>query len=172
MNHAQKRILLSLVLIAIAVGAFVIGMSVINSNAPSPQVTSMAMTIDPTILSNMTQVADATPLSSEDAEQFLTFQEQVEACDDYDAERREQMLQHVGWLVDPAEIPPDVMLAIGTNPQGGLIFGMASYTQIQWRLLDRPAESCLVDIGRDLNVLLEAFGRQRLTIYDEIDNGQ
>jgi len=127
----------------------------------------MAMTVDPSILANMTQVANATPLSDVDAEKYVSLREQVNACDDYDEQRKSQMLQHIEWMIDPSEIPADVMLAFGTNQQESLVFGMASFTQIQWRLLERPADSCLIDIGRDLNGLLEVYGRPIITIYDE-----
>jgi hypothetical protein len=168
MSSFQKRIGLSVVLFGVAIVALAIGMSLTNQPAPPVQdIPPLAMTFDPTLIANLTSIPQATPLSDEDAEQFLIFVNRIETCEDYSGERRAQMLQHIEWLVDPASIPTNMLLAFGKTPDSTLIFGMASYTSIQWKLLERPADSCLVDIGRDLNLLLEGVGREPLTIYDE-----
>jgi len=127
-----------------------------------------AMTLNPTIQANVTNIPLATALSAEDANEFLRLQARIEVCNDYSPERLSQMHQHIDWLIDPSTIPADIITAFGTNVPGSLVFGMASYTSIQWRLLDRPPDSCLVEIGRDLNILLEAFGQPRLDIYDDL----
>jgi len=165
----RNRLILTGVLIAIAVIALGIGVTSIQAPADddADNQAGMLMTLNPELFVVQTQMAEATPLSNEDAQPYLDLRADVEACDGYSDERREQVLQHIDWLIDPSGIPPDAMLAMGTDIQGGLVFGMASFTQIEWRLAERPEESCLVDIGRELNTLLEAFGREPLTIYDE-----
>lgn len=165
----QKRLILSGMLIVLAIGALIIGVSSIQAPTDNGESQPMGdiMTLDPELFVMQTQMAEATPLSDEDAEPYLNLQKQIEACEDYTDNRRGQMLQHIEWLIDPSDIPSDAMLAMGTDIRGSLIFGMASFTQIEWRIAERPAESCLVDIGRDLNILLESFGRESLTIYDE-----
>jgi hypothetical protein len=168
MTSFQKRMVLSLILLGIIVIALVLGVNVTSQNPSIAEANlSFSMTLDPTVVANLTSIPQATPLSDEDAALYLTFVERVETCVDYTDERRAQMRQHIEWLVAPATIPSEMLIALGTNPDSGLIFGMAKYTEIQWRILKRPAESCLIDIGRDLNLLLEAVGRPPITIYDE-----
>lgn len=133
---------------------------------PSPADTFM-MTLDATVRANVTNIPHATQLSQADAAAWVQLQSQVVSCADYMPERRSQMLQHIAWLIDPSSIPPDTISAFGTNVQSTLVFGMASYTSIQWRLLDRPRQSCLVQIGQQLDVMLSVFGRTPLGIYDE-----
>lgn len=166
MQAIQKRILLSILLIAIALVAVLLALSAMQPPATEPT-QSLIMTVDPTIQANLTQMPDATPLSDEDAQIYRDLQASVDACDDYSTERRSQMTQHITWLIDPSDIPADVLLAFGQNPQSTLVFGMAGFTSTQWRLLERPADSCLIAIGRDLNTLLIANDREPFTIYDE-----
>lgn len=90
--------------------------------------------------------------------------EQVAACDAYRAERRSQMNQHIAWIHDPDAIPGDILIAMGDNPIGRLVFGMGAYTSNEWRLADRPAGSCLIPIGQALNRILAAVGE---TPFDE-----
>ncbi len=164
----QKRVILTGILVVIALIALMIGVSSIQAPADAnTQPIDTIITLDPDLFAVQTQMAEATPLSGADAEPYLMLGEQIEACEDYTDERRGQMLQHVEWLIDPSDIPNDAMLAMGTNIQGSLVFGMASFTQIEWRIAERPSDSCLIDIGRELNVLLETFGREPLTVYDE-----
>ena len=168
MNSFQKRLGLSIALVGTAIIALVIGLNLNSQAVPATQNTpSFMMTLDPTVIANLTSIPQSTPLSDEEAEQFLNFVEQIESCDDYSDERRSQMLQHIEWLINPSTIPSEMLIALGTNIDAGLIFGMASFTSIEWRLLERPADSCLIDIGRDINILLEAVGREPITIYDE-----
>ena len=170
MTVFHKRIGLSLLLLGVVVIALAIGLNLTNQGAaPATETLLFSMTLDSTSISNLTSIPQATPLSGDDAEQFLIFVEQIESCEDYSDERRAQMLQHIDWLVDPASIPTNMLLAFGKTPDTSLIFGMASFTSIQWRILERPADSCLIDIGRDINLLLEGLGGEPLTIYDETE---
>jgi hypothetical protein len=125
------------------------------------------MTLEPAVIANLTALPQATPLSTEEAGRWRALQAVVEACGDYSPERQSQMQQHIAWILHPADIPVNVVLALGDNPAGRLVYGMASYTSIQWRLNDRNPDSCLVPIGHTLNTLLIALGEQPFDIYPE-----
>jgi len=125
------------------------------------------MTLEPAVIANLTSLPQATPLSTEEAGRWRALQAAVEACGDYSPERQSQMQQHIAWILHPADIPTNVVLALGNNPVGRLVYGMASYTSIQWRLNDRNPDSCLVPIGHTLNTLLIALGEQPFDIYPE-----
>ena len=125
------------------------------------------MTFNPQTVINLTELPQATPLSGVEADTWNEFRAKVDACDAYSPERRLQMEQHIQWLLDPSDMPPDVILALGDDPTERLIFGMAAYTSTQWRLDNRPPDSCLVPIGRTLNNMLVALGEPPFTIYDD-----
>ncbi|MBL8131892.1 MAG: hypothetical protein JNL42_08545 [Anaerolineae bacterium] len=91
---------------------------------------------------------------------------QVEACDAYREERRTQMNIHITWIRNPDAIPADILLALGENPIGRLLFGMATYTSIEWRLAERPADSCLLPIGQALNQAMTAVGETPLEEFE------
>jgi hypothetical protein len=124
-------------------------------------------TLDPTIIANLTRIPKAPPLTGIEAQALNDLKVQIDACDGYSDERRAQMEQHIRWLLNPSTIPSDILIAVGPNPIGRLTFGMAGYTSTEWRLQNRPANSCLVAIGRTLNEMLVAAGEPPLTIYDE-----
>jgi hypothetical protein len=131
---------------------------------PQPQVVA---TLDPTTIANLTRIPNAQPLTGVEAQALNDLKAQVDACDGYSAERRSQMEQHIRWLLNPSTIPAEVLIAAGPNPLGRLIFGMAGYTSTEWRLQNRPANSCLIAVGRTLNDMLIAAGEPPFTIYDE-----
>lgn len=131
---------------------------------PQPQVMA---TLDPAIIANLTRIPNAQPLTGVEAQALNDLKAQVDACDGYSDERRLQMEQHIRWLLNPSTIPAEVLIAAGPNPLGRLIFGMAGYTSTEWRLQNRPANSCLIAVGRTLNNLLVAAGEAPFTIYDE-----
>ena len=137
-----------------------------DDGAPSGQ-PQPVMTLDPLIVNNLTELPQATPLSGAEADTWNELRAKVDACDAYSPERRLQMEQHIQWLLDPSDMPPDVILAMGGHPTERLIFGMAGYTSIQWRLDNRPPDSCLVPIGRALNQLLVDLGEPPFDVYDD-----
>jgi hypothetical protein len=158
-------------LIVLSIVAFVLvnnGDDTTSPGQPTP-VTGQptpVMTLDPQTVNNLTALPQATPLSGMEADVWNTLRDQVAACEDYSPERRRQMEQHIEWLIDPSDMPPDVIVAMGGDTTERLIFGMAGYTSIQWRLNDRPPDSCLVPIGRALNDMLVAVGDPPFDIYD------
>ena len=131
-----------------------------------PQSAGQRMTLEPQIITNLTQLPVATPLSGDAASQVQELRTLVAACPDYTPERRSQMEQHIQWLLHPAQIPGDITIALGTNPTGRLIFGMATYTSIQWSLEDRPTDSCLLPIGYMLNEMLIAAGEEPFDVFN------
>ena len=166
-NKRQNLIIGGLLAVVIILGAILLSRAVGTSNLVPTGNPALRMTLDPTIRANLTDLPNATPLSEEDARIYRDFIEQVEQCEDYAPERLEQMQQHIDWLIDPATIPQDMISLFGTNPASKLIFGMATYTSIQWRILERPAASCLIPLGLQLNDMLLAAGETPFSIYDE-----
>ncbi len=139
----------------------------VNNDGTSSSQPQPIMTLDPQTVVNLTRLPQATPLSGAEADTWNAFRARVDACDAYSPERRRQMEQHIQWLLDPSDMPPDVIVAMGGNTTERLIFGMAGYTSAQWRLDKRPPDSCLVPIGRDLNDMLVALGDPPFDIYDD-----
>lgn len=124
-------------------------------------------TLNPTVEIHLTNIPEAPPLTGAEAEQLHQLQVQVNACEDYSEQRRSQVSQHIRWLLNPSTIPADMVIALGENVTGRLVFGMAVYTSSEWRLRNRPEDSCLITVGRVLNEMLVAAGEPALTIYDE-----
>jgi len=139
----------------------------VRDDSVAPTQPQPVMTLEPQIVVDLTELPQATPLSGAEATAWNDFRAQVDACDAYSPERRRQMEQHIQWLLDPSDMPPDVILAMSGHPTERLIFGMAVYTSTQWRLDNRPPDSCLVPIGRALNNMLVSLGEPPLDIYDD-----
>lgn len=164
-RSTDRRVLLMGVIgvvLLIALGAAVLllrpGM---DGAPPGPR-----MTLDPAIAANMTRLPDATPLPPARIEAIDALAAQVRACPDYSEARQSQMMQHIEWLLDPSTIPVDLLVAFASNPPERLLYGMAAYTSIEWRQAGRPAQSCLIPIGRMLDVMLVEADGEPLGIYD------
>ena len=162
-DMVNRAMIISAVLIFILAGVVLISGLVRNDNNTPSQM----MTLPPDVVDQMTALPQATPLSEEAEQDVLEFLAKVETCTDFSPERLSQMRQHIRWLIVPAEIPADIIPAFGANPAAKLIFGMAGYTASEWRLLGRPADSCLVPIGLELNKMLIEVGEQPFEIYVE-----
>lgn len=130
---------------------------------PTPQIVATA---NPTAIAYLTALPAAVPPSPELTQFLDTLAVEIEACDEYRPQRRQQIQQHIQWLRAPGEIPQQVAVLISQNPTGRLIFGMADYTASEWRLNERPPVSCLRDIGLMLNPLLVEYGEAAITIYE------
>lgn len=171
-NNADKR--LFFVSLAIFIGTCVLVLFAANrpttpsvsGDAGVGQTSGQIMTLQPEIVANLTQLPQAELLAGELADQVRTLQQRVAECPEYRTERRQQMNQHIDWLLDPSQLPRDVILALGANPTGRLIFGMATYTSSEWGLKDRPPESCLLNIGHMLNDMLSAADEERFPEFD------
>lgn len=151
-------------LIILSLAVIVILLQLQGSAAPRTG-TQQSMTLDPQIVSNLTQMPEAAPLAGDAADQVTQLRALVDACPDYVPERRSQMEQHIAWLLNPALIPPEIIIALGTNPAGRLIFGMATYTSIQWRVDNNSPDSCLLPIGAMLNDMLTAAGEEPFPVF-------
>jgi len=163
-NKLQLRhtVLTLLIIVAIAAGIILLQINVNSVQQPN---TAPQMTLDPQIAINLTRMPEATPLSGEAADKVSDLKAMVDACADYSPERRRQMEQHITWLLQPATIPADILIALGANPSAKLVFGMATYTSIQWSLADRAPDSCLLPIGKVLNDMLVLNGEAPLPIF-------
>lgn len=142
----------------------------ISTDSPAAPTPPAFATTNPDVIANLTALPAATPLAGEAGALLVDLQSQVRSCNDLSGARRDQVQQHIDWLQQPTTIPPDIALALslaGRGITGQLINGMAIYTSTEWRLLDRPPDSCLIAIGRTLNAMLVAVGETALTIYDE-----
>lgn len=152
----RQRFFASLLFFAVTVVVIVLSASG-RPAAPLVVTPGQSLPVDPTVRANL-QNAAALALPSDQQGVLDEIQTLLDACPDYGQERRSQMQQHIDWLRDPAAIPADILLAMGAEPIGGLLRGMATYTAVQWRLLNQPAESCLLPVGRLVNTLLAANG--------------
>lgn len=130
----------------------------LSNRTIQPSDPQQAMTLQPEIRANLTALPRATPLTGEAANELNTLASLVTACADYHEARQAQMLQHIAWLIDPSGIPADLIPAFGANPQERLLFGMMTYTQIDWRSVNQSRESCLFTIGQRVNTMLVAAG--------------
>jgi hypothetical protein len=153
----------------IALIALVLVVGLIASIPPrsTPAVPGQVVTMNPTIIANLTQVPDAPSLTGDEVKQWTDLQVQVAACADYSPAKRTQMDRYINWAINPAQIPPDLMIIFGADIRAGLVRAMAADTSTDWRLQQRPSGSCLIDIGRVLNEKLVATGQQPFTVYDE-----
>ncbi len=166
----QRPRTLLFVLGSIIALALIISLVVAVNQPPTATPTLFVQpTFDPTARANLTALPNAPVLSDGDLRLLAELRSNTQACADFSPERRNQVLQHITWLENPQQIPPDVAFALtmGGTINGRLIYGMAIFTSTEWRLLERPAESCLIDIGVTLNGMLIAIGEAPITIYDE-----
>jgi hypothetical protein len=125
-----------------------------------------SMTLDPQIIDNLTNCPKATPLAGQTANDITGLRQMVDTCADYDAQRRIQMDQQIEFLMNPASLPAELLIALGTNPHGRLLYALANLTKIQWQLANSPASSCLVPIGKRLNQLLVADGQAPIAAFE------
>ena len=125
-----------------------------------------SMTLDPQIIANLTSYPKATPLAGQAANDITGIRQMVDTCADYDAQRREQMDEQIEFLMNPASLPGQVLIALGTNPHGRLLYAIANLTNIQWQLANSPPNSCLVPIGKRLNQLLVADGQAPISAFE------
>lgn len=136
-----------------------------QNNAPSAP--GQIATMDPTIVINLTQLPNIPPLTGDEAQKWADFQAQITACPDYSDQKRSQMEQYITWVINPSQIPSELIIIFGADIRAGLVRAMAADTSTDWRLKKRPAGSCLITIGRELNEKLKETGQAPLTIYDE-----
>lgn len=168
MSKPQKSRPLQTALIAMMMLVLIAGIIALlpSLNRP-PSPSGQAMTMDPAIIANLTQIPDAPSLKGADAQKWENFYAQIVTCPDYSTQRRSQMERYINWIINPSQIPPQLIILFGVDTRAGLIRAMAADTSTEWRLKQRPDGSCLIDIGRQLNEMLVNTGQQPFTVYDE-----
>lgn len=134
----------------------------------SPPTVEPLMTLAPELIANLTAIPQGIALTGDLPQQITELETQVKTCPDYSPQRRSQMEQHFVWLRDSSTMPREVALGIAANPAGRLILGMATFTAAEWGQRSRPANSCLLPIGRYLNTLLAQTGEE---IFEEFEGG-
>jgi hypothetical protein len=157
--QADKRLFIGSLIIFL-ISLVMVGVVVVNRQSPTTSFARPAQvkTLEPQVIANLTSIPQSAVLTGELAEQVNQIQMMLNDCPAYSTERREQMQQHIDWLLNPSQLPRDMILALGSNPTGKLIVGMATYTLSDWGLKGRPVESCLLTIGQQLNNMLSATG--------------
>jgi hypothetical protein len=164
LNLNNRREIIAAIALALAAGIVVFAVAS-SSRAPAAQ--TVGATLDPTTAALLTAAPQATSVSGAFAERVRAIESAVEDCGDYPERRKVLMQQYVNWLFEPSTIPPEMMMLFSPNPTGRIVFAMAADTSTEWRRLQRPPDSCLVPIGRELNALLTSVGEQPIAIYDE-----
>lgn len=168
-NKSDKRMLLVSASIFLATCVFVAFAASRNTSIPADNSTG---TLNSGIVLPVGSDPKATPfptpppLTSETADQIRAVQQMVSDCPDYAQSRRDQMNQHIMWLLQPSTLPQTMYVALGTNTSGRLIVGMATYTLAEWGLQAKAPTSCLLPIGKKLNDLLVATSEARFSEFD------
>ena len=171
----DKRLLAASIIIFLASG--VIALLAIQSRSQSPkQVLNPSTSLDsqpvagtplaPEVITQLTAIPSAQPLTGPLADEVHGVAQMISNCSDYSNERRSQINQHIAWMLQPATLPRDVTIALGSNINGGLLVGMATYTLSDWGQHAKAPDSCLLTIGKKLNAMLEANGKERFTEFD------
>ncbi len=125
------------------------------TSQPTPR---QEITLDPRIIANMTNLPKSTPLSGQDANELNGLLQMVDACKEYSPDRHNQMVEQIGFIINPAALTGDIIMALGENPRAKLLYALVEVTKNQWLLEKSPATSCLIPIGKSLNQLLTAAG--------------
>ncbi|MBL8165051.1 MAG: hypothetical protein JNJ61_23920 [Anaerolineae bacterium] len=153
----RQRFFASLLFFVVTLAVVVLSSSSRTGTAPVTTTPAQVLPLDPTVRANVQNAAELA-LPADQQETVREIQTLLDACPDFGDQRRGQMQQHIDWLLAPTTIPPDILLAIGANPVGRLMLGMATYTAVEWRLHGSSSDSCLLPIGRLVNTLVAANG--------------
>lgn len=166
MNNSRREIFLGII-VALMAGLIVFVLVSSARQNSTPQLANpAAMPLDATTIAMLTSVPNATPIAGELAAEIYGLESRIQACGDYPPERQEMMKQYLSWLFAPSTIPPAMLPLFSPNPTNRLIFAIAADTSTEWRRKQRPADSCLVPIGRTLDEILISVGENPINIYD------
>jgi hypothetical protein len=161
----QIRVVITAALLLVLVLAvFVLRQSSMTPTQPGTP--AQMMTIDPRIIDNLTQFPVATPLSGQEANELVALREMVDACPAYDDARRLQMVQQIGFIINPSGLSRDAIIALGVNIRAQLLFALGTVTANRWNLDQKPADSCLIPIGKRINELLVAAGEPPIAAFE------
>jgi hypothetical protein len=165
-SPGRARFLISaLLLIVLFVALFVLAR---QATAPSNggAAPTSGFTIDPRIVENLTRLPKATPLAGQAANDMAGLRALVDACPAYDDGRRKQMIDQINLIINPAQLPRELIIALGPNPHTRLLFAIGTVTANRWQLDNKPSDSCLIPIGNRINQLLVAAGEPPLPVFD------
>lgn len=161
-KNADKRLFFFSLAVFLFVSGLVVYQLIVLEPQPAPDDLSPVQPASTGLPANAAAQLTAIPaeLGSGDGlyGQLDDVERLVNACADYNADRRTQMALHISWLRSPELIPLDVLMAMGSESVMRLVLGMSTFTRQQWQALDSPADSCLVPIGQTLNQMLAAVG--------------
>jgi hypothetical protein len=90
------------------------------------------------------------------------IRELVLVCDELHPNRREAILRHLEWLVNPSFVPPELISLYGHDAPGQLVFGAGYLVAVEWKAGGRQTGSCLIVIGQRFNAILAGLGREPL----------
>jgi hypothetical protein len=181
-SKSDKRMLAASIIIFLA-SCILVGLAINSRTAPGrtldldingnpidlPQGTLMPGVADAdAIIKQLTAMPSAQPLTGPLADEVRALAQMVSNCKDYVPARRDQMNQHIAWLLQPNTLPKEVIIALGTNINGGLILGMATYTLAEWGQHSKAPDSCLLPIGKKLNDMLANNGQERMPQFDSV----
>ncbi|MBI1278871.1 MAG: hypothetical protein GC179_12145 [Anaerolineaceae bacterium] len=177
-NKSDRRWLVASLIIFIGSLVLVILASNSRNNVPRPALDINGNMIDPPqgtlvpgvsdaneLIRQLTALPSAAPLTGPLADEIHDVSQMVANCPDYSDARRAQMNQHIAWLLQPSTLTKDVIIALGTNINGRLLLGMATYTLADWGQHAKAADSCLVGVGKKLNEMLAANGETPLAEF-------
>jgi hypothetical protein len=162
----QIRLAITVVLVLVVVVIAILAVRQMSGSVSATATPAQMMTMDPRIIDNLTQIPQATPLSGQEANVFTALRAMIDACPAYDEARRNQMVQQIGYIINPSGLPRDAIILLGANPRVGLLKSIGSVTANRWRLDDQPADSCLVPIGKRINELLTAEGEPPIATFE------
>lgn len=162
----RLAITVALMLVVVAVAVLAVRELTPASGRTPTATPAQMLTMDPRIVANLTQIPQATALSGQDANVFTALRALVDECPAYDEERRNQMVQQIGYIINPSGLPRDAIILLGANPRVGLLKSIGSVTANRWRLDDQPADSCLLPIGKRINEMLVAEGEQPIATFE------
>ena len=149
-----------------------VGLAVISRNSASSLGSQgassggLSMPLPAAIVEQLTALPDSPLLTGTLADDIRAVEQMVKDCPDYSEARRSQMQKHVNWILAPATLPQDMIIALGGNTTGRLIFGMGTFTLSEWGAVQKSATSCLLPIGKRLNDLIAANGEERISAFD------
>jgi hypothetical protein len=124
---------------------------------PAPGATAVAMptlTPIPGIKATLTALPKQPPLSADQARPYEELRAAIERCNAYNENRKLGILSQIGYVLQPATAPSDLVLLYGDEWRARLIYGSAYLSALEWKLAGRDRSSCLYPIGVSFNALL------------------
>jgi hypothetical protein len=119
------------------------------------------------LVATVTAASQRPSLLAAEAAPYQAIEALVQDCDAFHPNRRRSIIQHLGWLQAPSQIPANLVTLYGDDVTSQLLFGAAYLVVVEWKLSDQPTDSCLIPIGQQFNALLLSAGREALPEFAE-----